>query len=270
MAIFCLGSGQALRGLFLAGIIMAEIDLLCKRRLEQGKDLLATQASATTSSAGLLLRNYLPVIACIIGFYLLSMPRAWPESTPGYAGIIQSFPSFMALEARVGAIRAVGAIMAVWSITHVSMTADEHHSPWYHSFPRLFCNAFTLYMGRISFAFYLMHGFVIRSLGYTILPVIYDYVVPLEEDSDVRIEAVVGSGVSVNFGPEESVLTTRQLCMIWAIGYVIVGLTVVCVADLFQRVVITKSISAAEWVDKKLAVKDHSDGDPRKEGMTSR
>jgi peptidoglycan/LPS O-acetylase OafA/YrhL len=269
MSLFCLASGQALRGLFLAGIVMAEIDLLSKKQIEQANDLLVGYASSAASRYTKLARSYLPITSCVVGFYLLSMPRAFPEDTAGYAGLVASFPSFMTLDARRDAIRALGAIMAVWSITHVSMTADQYHSPWYHTFPNVFCNAFTLYMGRISFAFYLIHGFVIRSLGYSVLPFVYGYVVPVQ-DNDVRIEAVVGSGVSVNFGPEESMISTREVCMIWMLGYCIVMPVVICVADLFQRVVITRSITAAEWVDNKLAVRYQNGDDVRKGSMTSR
>jgi peptidoglycan/LPS O-acetylase OafA/YrhL len=252
-------TGQALKGLFIAGLVTAELDLLSEAR-QKSRDpfrqgLLSATSSPSSSSppspfdlekrpvsqSSSVWTRYLPVLGFTTGLYLLSMPLFYAESTPIYRSLFISLPAFMNGPARLGLMHATGAIMLVWAIGHCSLlTRDDDVRPWYHRFGGLLTNKLTVYIGQISFALYLVHGFVIRSLGYAVLPGLRAFVLR------------IGANTAAEKEKEGSEAMTRsQIAIIWALGYLVVMPVSVIVADVFDRAVILRCTNLAGWLDEQ-------------------
>lgn len=93
---------------------------------------------------------------------------------------------------------------------------------------RIFTNAFTQYLGKISFSLYLVHGFVIHTVYYALIEVLWGTV---GDETDMQKEVAFG------------------------VALVIVTVALVWVSDVFMRVVDMPSVKFARWVENKLTAK---------------
>lgn len=256
LVLWCWLTKHTNHGLFFAGLFIAEMDILAKRSSDL-KPQLPTSLDTHDSIFHKLqwgspqiwpylrISNIISVIAFVWGLYILSMPLLWADETPGYTRLLSYMPSFMGMEHRMESLRALGAVLAVWPITYASATSPPGAIPITRFF---LANPVSKYLGQISFALYLVHGFVIRSLGYSILPSIYNLVI---RDPERRTALAVQRYVHGNI-PALSRLTPRELGTIWVLGYLIVLPACIWAADLFYRVIDVKSVSLGRWIEQKM------------------
>lgn len=89
----------------------------------------------------------------------------------------------------------------------------------------IFTNAFTQYLGKISFSLYLVHGFVIHTIYYALIDVLWGVV---GDETDMQKE--------VSF----------------AVALVVVTGVLVWVSDMFTRAVDMPSVKFARWVEGRM------------------
>jgi peptidoglycan/LPS O-acetylase OafA/YrhL len=96
------------------------------------------------------------------------------------------------------------------------------------SLQKIFSNSFSQYLGKLSYALYLVHGAVIHTLGYSAMDFFWRV---FGRDTTFQIEAgfVLASG-----------------CVI---------VTTVCVADLFMRLVDTPTVKFARMLEDRMLLK---------------
>lgn len=263
---YCWLSGQQQQhhGLFFAGMTIAEFDILLAKRRDRSQQTLDSLDSATTSNITttarspfqfllpyLILPNLISTAAFVSGLYLLSLPLLYGEHTPGFETLISLLPAYMDIGHRCDALRSLGAVLVVWPITYSSITGST-------TSPRrliqlVFANPVSAYLGQISFAFYLVHGFVIRSLGYTILPSIYTLVVSSPERRGLLAAEQISSGDWIEARDH---LTATEVGAIWILGYLIVLPACIWMSDLFWRLVDVRSVNLGRWLEEKMFMKE--------------
>ncbi|KAI0160521.1 acyltransferase 3 [Xylariaceae sp. FL1272] len=101
-------------------------------------------------------------ITLIAALYLLSYPDAAAEYTPGYTVLAYLTPRYYGPIAAWAFYNSIGALMLLPCILR---------SPFLRS---AFETQFAQYMGKISFSFYLIHGPVLHSLGFWIMPRLFE------------------------------------------------------------------------------------------------
>lgn len=106
-----------------------------------------------------------------------------------------------------------GAILLVWSTSNS------------HMLQQLFTNRFIQYFGKISFSLYLAHGFVIHTLYYSLIEVLWGVI-----------------GFETYWQKEVS----------FGVALVVVSVVLVWVSDVFMRVVDMPSVRFARWVESKM------------------
>ena len=163
-------------------------------------------------------------------------------------------PSYMSIGQQGEALRALGALLTVWPITYLSAT-----SPYNPITNAILANPVSAYLGQISFAFYLIHGFVIRSLGYMILPSIYVFVIsdPVRRDmlEPQALGDITYDGID-DWADSVERLTAKEIGMIWTLGYIVVLPVTVWLSDLFWRGVDVKCVSLGRWVEEKMVMRE--------------
>ncbi|RMD43257.1 hypothetical protein DV735_g1852, partial [Chaetothyriales sp. CBS 134920] len=261
---FCWLVNHQQHGLFFAGMTIAELDVMLKLRqdnaLKRRPDS-APKSSATLSealpgalSSYLRRSNMVRAGGFTFGCYLLSLPLVWAENTPAFMPVINAMPEYMQVGHRQDALRALGAVLVVWSITY-TVTVDNARPSYF--IRAVFENPVSRYLGQISFSFYLIHGFVIRSLGYTILPSLYTFVIPDPQ----RRKALAGRhDANLGWVDSDVAITSVEVAAIWILGYLIVLPACIWMSDIFWRAVDVKSMSLSRWIDEKMLPprEDHS------------
>lgn len=264
LVFYCWLASHQTHALFFAGMTIAELDLLLRHEDTWAKlpNLLPTNNVLFTQALPVqpVLRTYLSLsnilctISTILGLYLLSMPLLWAESTPSYDVILTWMPTWMSIGQRGEALRAFGALLTVWPITYCSAVFSSNPIIEF-----VLANPISAYLGRISFAMYLLHGFVIRSLGYAVLPWVYEVIIadPARRDAlaQHQVHQPVADGMAVGtvyWAEASEALSAREVAGVWLLGYVIVLPVTVWTADLFWRGVDLKCIALARWLEEKM------------------
>lgn len=135
---------------FYSGMVMAEL-------------WLATNSSVTKPSHD---SEGIPILSClktamwwlvfVAGLYTASIPLDWWEETPGY--------SFLAtLHSNKDFWYSTAAFLTVWSTSNST------------SIQTLFTNRFAQYLGNISYALYLCHGMFLHTIGYILIPKLWEF-----------------------------------------------------------------------------------------------
>ncbi|EHY58285.1 hypothetical protein HRR83_004856 [Exophiala dermatitidis] len=223
--------------LFMAGIVCAELDLIrqayyarCNERLPEYADSATPDEKflSTSHYRGLESLLHLPNIfykvmwisIFTLGVFMISSPQE-----------IQRTPNYLPLLLRRWGVHDIdntlllfGSIMVVWSTATCP------------SLGPLFNNPFVAYLGKISYALYLMHGTVIKSLGYNVLPwtLHMGTWTPWEVELDKEWWATVPNSGKV---------------MSHILGLCFVATTCFWVSDLFWRFVDIPSVSFARKVE---------------------
>lgn len=263
LVLYCWLASHQHYALFFSGMTIAEADTLFKRRLLPAHSPLllshpSPYAPATARPTLQHLRSYfsplnlLLTLSAFSGLYLLSMPLLWAEDTPPFDTLLTFMPHYMSIAQQGEALRALGAVLLVWPIT---LTATIHASS--NDMPiisALLTNPVSLYLGSISFSIYLLHGFVIRSLGYSILPAIFRAVVrdPARREAMAPQPIADALGNVAYFVNSSEKLTAWEVGCIYMLGYAVVLPVSVWAADLFWRGCDVRCVWLGRWIEERM------------------
>jgi peptidoglycan/LPS O-acetylase OafA/YrhL len=142
--------------LFFAGMLLAEWDLIRGAHEPTSSPLLPINTSVSPSKGRR--KNVSIWIRTALGLpalYLLSQPYAGYEATPGWVFLSTMIPKVWSDKYRY--FQCVGAMLFVLCVSHSPTT-------W----QRVFNSRLVQYLGKISYAIYLMHGPVLHTFGYAI------------------------------------------------------------------------------------------------------
>ncbi|KAJ5622323.1 hypothetical protein N7528_005555 [Penicillium herquei] len=220
---FCMRYGRWDVVLFLVGMQMAELDLIngtWERPVIPSAgtdDTLHIRFPRGGKVIGSISRRNLWIGVFILGLYFGSCPNIGFKWTPGYRWIWDITPWTYGEPHRFP--QTIGAALIVFSI---------NHSP---DIQKLFTNPLSQYLGKISYAFYIVHGPILHSLGYSIMPNIWEI-----------------TGKETNF----------QYCLGFLIGWLICLPVSIWAGDLFWRTVDIPSVKFARWLEDQLIAKGAS------------
>ncbi|KAK6542814.1 hypothetical protein TWF694_006755 [Orbilia ellipsospora] len=185
---------------FLSGVVIAEISIIRAENKIKGNNLLL-----------------FPIL--LIGLHMASMP-ADPGHTPGYRLLQNMIPSMVKTKGRFW--QSVSAVIIVTTISFGTSSGLQ----------RPFTTRFAQYLGKISYAMYLMHGWVCRSLGYWTVAHLWKYT---GRDTILgKVSGVLGGGV-------------------------LVFITVFWTSDIFWRSVDMGSVRFARWLENVCLAKTDED-----------
>lgn len=213
---FCMRYGRWDVVLFLVGMLMAEFDLIngtWERPLNSAatneKTIIRLRPGGKAIAS--VSRRRLWIAVFILGLYIGSTPNIGYKWTPGYRWLWSITPKTYPEPHRFP--QTIGAALIVFSI---------NHSP---SIQTLFTNPLSQYLGKISFAFYIVHGPILHSLGYSIMPTIWSW-----------------TGKTTNF----------QYCLGFLLGWLVCLPIAIWAGDVFWRAVDIPSVKFARWVEDRL------------------
>lgn len=154
LGLFSLTLGHWDMGVFVGGMMLAEWDLL------RSSDLPETWSRY---QVGLSPRKSRVVrwFAIFVALYFLSYPDAAAEFTPGFSFLSRLVPRWYPPISRWMWYQAIGAIILIPCVLR---------SP---TLRKLLEGQVAQYLGKISFSFYLVHGPVLHSLGFWIMPLLF-------------------------------------------------------------------------------------------------
>ncbi|QDS68739.1 hypothetical protein FKW77_004598 [Venturia effusa] len=169
-------------------------------------------------------RDHVRILAFVLGLYLLSYPDIvlnapedqdpevplTPPCAPGYCLIANLSSTGWGEPFRFP--HCIGALLTVYA-TSSSQTS---------SLRSLFDNPFSVYLGRISFALYLVHGPIIHMLGFWLVPWCWRWT-----GKETLMQKETGFGCA----------------------FVVVTVLVVWAADVFWRTVDQKCVAFARWCE---------------------
>lgn len=154
LSVYSLTLGHWDMGLFVWGMLLAEIDIL--RSMDSGDPWSRYQVGLSPRNARLI--RWLVIF---VALYFLSYPDAGAEFTPGYRFLSALVPRYYAPVSRWMWYQAIGAMMLIPCVLR---------SPTLRG---LLEGQVPQYLGKISFSFYLVHGPVLHSLGFWIMPILF-------------------------------------------------------------------------------------------------
>ncbi|KAI9691765.1 MAG: hypothetical protein M1822_007837 [Bathelium mastoideum] len=190
--------------LFLSGAILAELDLMrSARRLARGEKEI---------QMGTLQKSFWFSVS-IVALYLMSQPDEFGDETPGWIYLTEMIPRWFTTKYRYW--QSLGSILFIWAVNNAPFLQQP------------FNTGPMQYLGKLSYALYLMHGPVIHIIGYTIEPWAWSIT-----GSDTELQYKLGF-----------LLATALIipCLIW-------------VADLFWRAFDIPSVKFARWVESRCTV----------------
>ncbi|KAH7304686.1 acyltransferase 3 [Stachybotrys elegans] len=200
--------------LFLCGMLIAELDHIRGAHVPPTSSLDQRPNPLSPSIWGRMM-TWLWSLVSILGFYLICQPQARAEITPGWIYLSSLIPEWWQ-DAPFRYWQSMGAVIFVLAIGY---------SPAWQQF---FNNAFIQYLGKISYALYLIHGPTIHSLGFMFERWAFS-LTGIEDDWSFNTAFILGA-----------VLSTSMV--IWC-------------ADVFWRAVDIPAIQFAKWVEGRLIVK---------------
>lgn len=154
LGLFSLTLGHWDMGVFVGGMMLAELDIL------RSSDLNATWSRY---QLGLSPRKSRVVrwLAIFFALYFLSYPDAAAEYTPGFQMLSRMVPRWYPPGSRWMWYQAIGAVILIPCVLR---------SP---TLRKVLEGQVAQYLGKISFSFYLVHGPVLHSLGFWIMPLLF-------------------------------------------------------------------------------------------------
>lgn len=166
---YALTMGHWDMGVFVGGMLLSEVDLLrsggdLSMLSADDRALAATLRDRGSSSGaptrkGRLLR-WLVILAAL---YLLSYPDAGAEFTPGFRLLSRLSPRWYPPISKWMFFQALGALLLVPCVLRSPTLRGLLEGPT------------AQYLGRISFSFYLVHGPVLHSLGFWLMPRLFEH-----------------------------------------------------------------------------------------------
>ncbi|KAL4986125.1 acyltransferase family-domain-containing protein [Aspergillus falconensis] len=217
---FCMRYGRWDVVLFLGGMLMAEADLIqglwdtrpsSAETGDKEKRAWTSAALPQHQFSFRLISRKRWIALFILGLYLGSTPNTGYKFTPFFMWTWNITPKTYPEPHRFP--QTLGALMIVYSINHSK------------DIQKLFVNPVSQYLGKISFAFYIVHGPILHSLGYSLMPNIWHI-----------------TGKETNF----------QYCLGFFIGWLICLPISLWAGDLFWRLVDIPSVSLARFIETKV------------------
>lgn len=193
--------------LFYGGFLLAELDL---RRRALSTSRASTHPFASIRKPGRRVWSVVYVFVFVAGLYFGGQPEQDAEHAPGWTLLHSLIPKHIRSKHRYWCNW--GAMMLIWSTSNSSLLQ------------RIFTNRVSQYLGKISFSLYLVHGMVIHTLHYSLMPALWTGIgrdTWLRQEMGFAVSAIVVTGV-----------------ILW-------------VSDVFMRVVDTPSVRFARWVEEK-------------------
>ncbi|KAI0481080.1 acyltransferase family-domain-containing protein [Xylariaceae sp. FL0804] len=199
--------------LFIAGVVLAELEVLLQELPSSSSSSSSSSPPPSGRRGRSRLVSALLVVVLVVGVFLTGYPRDHNTKTPGYMWSRHVWP-FTAYRRRfwlaVGAILTVGPMVFLPSVQAVFLTRPAR------------------YLGRISFALYLVHGLGNRTIGKWLLNGCWDY---------------IGKDGFWPYTASFVVSTTLYFPII------------VWLSDIFWRAVDVPSIDFARWLEKQCAAR---------------
>ena len=192
--------------LFLSGAILAELDLIRNAKILARGEKEIRMGPLTKSFWG---------TAGIVALYLMSQPDEFAEETPGWIYLTEMIPPWFSTPYRYW--QSIGSIMFVWAVNNAPFLQEPFNS------------SAAQYLGKISYALYLMHGPVIHIIGYRIEPWAWS-ITGSDTEFEYKLGFILASALIIP-------------CLIW-------------VADLFWRAFDIPSVKFARWVESQCSVED--------------
>lgn len=208
---FCMRWGRWDVVHFLFGMIMAELDLI-NGTWEPSQDEKTPTHKPQNRFRVSSRKFWLAVF--IFGLYLGSSPNTGYKWTPFYMWTAKLTPRTYPEPHRFP--QTIGAVLIVFSINRSK------------EIQKLFTNPLSQYLGKISYAFYIVHGPILHSLGYSLMPNIWNIV-----------------------GKE----TDFQYCLGFLIGWLICLPISIWAGDVYWRAFDIPSVKFARWLEDKLIAK---------------
>jgi peptidoglycan/LPS O-acetylase OafA/YrhL len=125
--------------------------------------------------------RFVPALAVVLGAWLLSAPALEIGTTPGFVWVAHLTPECYTDPKRFP--YTMGALLVVYGI----MRSPTMRAP--------FNSAFAQYLGKISFALYVVHGPLIHLVGFSVTPTIWMYFTGLETEAAWFVGFMLGSVV---------------------------------------------------------------------------
>ncbi|KAI1629023.1 acyltransferase family-domain-containing protein [Exophiala viscosa] len=194
---------------FLAGAVIAELDIIWS---STSADLPTTTVPKTPRRRNLA-ANVIHCSTLLVSLFLLSYPDAAGHATPGYVTLTKLIPSGFTEMHRFWPT--IGAILIIWSLSRIDFLR------------RVLCWSPLQYLGKISFPLYVMHGPIIHTFGYLILPK-----TPKVETPEIM----------------------RQFEFEFLKSSILVVFTVIWAVDVFLRVVDTPCVALTKKLERMLFV----------------
>jgi len=199
-------------GLFWGGMFLAELSLIKQDRteldgkIEEGLPLFKDKSNEHSRRD--------KVVSCgvfFISLLLLSCPPQKTEFAPFYSTLVKWSPPGLGAGEKNRFWEAIGAFLLIWTTNNNT------------DLQRPFACALGRYLGNISFSIYLLHGFMNRTLGYSVVYNMWQHVTGKE--TLVRYEAGFTLG-----------------------GLILIPMTI-WVSDIFWRYVDVPSVKFARWLE---------------------
>ncbi|GME41043.1 Acyltransferase 3 [Neofusicoccum parvum] len=271
--IFCGRWGRFEIVLFLAGALLAELDLIANTwgsgRGRGGAPILPTAiplpttppatptpvdkrlavpSASTSSQVASLPRTFLHATFFVTGLYLLSFPDEFGDFTPGYATLSRNIPAAYRANCAYRFWQSIGAVLALHAICNAAVLRRPFQTP------------LAQYLGKVSYAFYLVHGPVLHSLGFVTMRWLfgvagrYKYIEPVDQGqvpgagaaADAELPKVVDAGTMGN--------ASFAACLF--VGWVFLLAVSIWLADIFWRVVDIPCVKFTRWVEYRVMGKE--------------
>lgn len=238
LACYAVYTSRLYISLFFAGMALAELDLVRQRLHSHARESLpeyADEKAAQTFGVNLRVPDFVSRVFWIslftLGVFMISSPQEI-QQTPNF---LPSLLRQWGIEEVDDTLLLIGSICVVWSVAACPSLAP------------LFNNPVVCYLGKISYALYLVHGTVIKSLGYALLP------------WTLRLATGTPKEVELNLAWWQTV-PGHQKVVAHVIGWCFVGTTCFWLSDLFWRFVDVPCVSCARTIENW--VTEVADDDP--------
>lgn len=147
--------------------------------------------------------------AFVVGLFLISVPIGGANLDPFYRHLVMLLPAQSRDSG--GYVRAIGSVVVTWAVLN------------WEPATRVFSSGLAAYLGKVSFALYLVHGSVVRGVFHVVLPMYYGWV-----GESRSWEVMVGG---------------------WVLGVVTCLPLAIWVSDLFCRWVDVPVVRLCRWME---------------------
>jgi len=192
-------------GLFWSGMALCEYDMI------RDEEAAASQDLQEKTDIEWPVQQWL--LTFLAGLYLLSYPIIFAEFTPFYSWMSWAKVQGLRESDQFRIWHCIGAVLLVMAISNSQPLKD------------FFSNRFARYLGRISYALYMVHGPINRALGYSLV---------------YQLWFIVGNRTQTQYN-------TAVL-----LGFVVVFVAVLYGADLFCRTIDEPIVRFAKWLEDSL------------------